>query len=32
MSVNNVLAQLLASSKNRHILNFRVMVVRDIKL
>ena len=32
MSVNNFLAQKLAPSKNRHIFNFRVMVVRDIKL
>ena len=32
ISVNNFSAQLLASSKNRHILNFRVMAVRDIKL
>ena len=28
-SVNNLSAQKLASSKNRHILNFRVMAVRD---
>ena len=31
-SLNNVSAQEHASSKNRHILNFRVMAVRDIKL
>ena len=28
-SVNNFSAQETASSKNRHILNFRVMVIRD---
>ena len=32
MFVNNFFAQKLASSKDRHILNFRVMLVRDIKL
>ena len=32
ISVSNVSAQDHASSKNRHIFNFRVMVVRDIKL
>ena len=32
ISVNDVSGQEHASSKNRHILNFRVMVVRDIKL
>ena len=32
ISVNNFSAQEHASSKNRHILNFRVMTVRDIKL
>ena len=33
ISVNNFSVQLLlSSSKNRHILNFRVMAVRDIKL
>ena len=32
ISVNNFSAQYLASSKNRHILNFRVEAVRDIKL
>ena len=31
-SVNNVSAQEHASSKNRHVLNFRVMGVHDIKL
>ena len=30
--VNNFSAQERASSKNRHIFNFRVMAVRDIKL
>ena len=29
ISVNDVSAQEHASSKNRHILNFRVMAVRD---
>ena len=32
ISVNSFSAQEHASSKNRHILNFRVMAVRDIKL
>ena len=32
MSVNNFSAQEHTSSKNRHILNFRVRAVRDIKL
>ena len=32
ISVNNFSAQEHALSKNRHILNFRVMTVRDIKL
>ena len=32
ISVSNVSAQNHDSSKNRHIFNFRVMVVRDIKL
>ena len=31
-SVNNFSAEYLASSKNRHSLNFRVLAVRDIKL
>ena len=31
ISVNNVSAQEHASSKNRHVLNSRVMAVRDIK-
>ena len=32
VSVNDFSAQYLASSNNRHILNFRVMAVRDMKL
>ena len=32
ISVNNFSAQEHASSKNRHILNFRVMAVRDKKV
>ena len=32
ISVKNFSAQKLASSRNRHILNFRVLTVRDIKL
>ena len=32
MLFNNFSAQEHASSKNRHILNFRVMAVRDMKL
>ena len=32
ISVNNFSAQQHASCKNRHILNFRVMAVRDIRL
>ena len=32
ISVNNFSAQEHASSKNRHILNFRAVAVRDVKL